>query len=70
MFICLCYCYSIKANTLAVVIDVVGAHDGGELVIHRMADLLIHRTLGDIVSDKTLRDLVASELFTEGEVAR
>ena len=27
MFICWCYCYSIKANTLAVMIDVVGADD-------------------------------------------
>ena len=63
MFICWCNCYSIKTNTLAMVIDVVGAHDGGELVIHRMADLLAHRALSDIVSDKTLRDLVARELF-------
>ena len=63
MFICWCNGYSIKANTLAMVIDVVGVHDGGELVIHRMADLLAHRTLGDIVSDKTLRDLLARDLF-------
>ena len=55
MFICWCNCYSIKTNTLAMVIDVVGAHDGGELVIHRIADLLAHKTLGDIVSDKNTR---------------
>jgi len=52
------------------VIDVNGEHDGGEFVIHRMADLLAHRTLGDIVGDKALRDLVTRELFAEGEVSR
>ena len=65
---CWCYCYSIKANTLAVVIDVVGADDGGEFVIHRMADLLAHRALSDVVSNEALRDLVARELFAEGKV--
>ena len=34
MFIGWCDCYAIKANALAVVIDVVGANDGCELVIH------------------------------------
>ena len=33
-----------------------------------MADLLAHRALSDIVSDKTLRDLVARELFAEGKI--
>ncbi len=68
MFICLCYCYSIEANTFAMVIDVVGAHDGSVLVIHGMADLLAHGTFGDIVSNKALGDLMARELFAEGEV--
>ena len=59
MFICWCDCDAIKANALAVVIDVVGADDGGEFVIHRMADLLAYRALSDVVSDEALRDLVA-----------
>jgi hypothetical protein len=45
--ICWCNCYAIKSNTLAMVIDIVGADDGCELVIHRIADLLAHRTPGD-----------------------
>ena len=50
-------CYSIKANALAMVIDVVVAHDG-----------CAHRALSDMVSNKTLRDLVTRELFAEGKV--
>ena len=65
MFICWCDCDS---NTLAMVVDVVGAHDGGELVIHGVADLLAHRTFGDIVGNKALGNLVARELFAEGKV--
>jgi hypothetical protein len=44
------------------------ADDGCELVIYGMVDLLAHRTLGDIVSDETLRDLVPRELFAESKV--
>jgi len=50
------------------VIDVVGAHDGSEFVIHRMADLFAHRTFGDIVSNETLGDMMTRALFAEGEV--
>ena len=49
-------------------IDVVGAYDGGEFVIHGMADLLAHRTFSDIVSDNALRNLMAWELFAESKV--
>ena len=49
-------------------VDVVGAYDGGEFVIHGVAYLLAHRTFSDIVSDKALRDLVTRELFAEGKV--
>ena len=49
-------------------IDVVGAYDGGEFVIHGVADLLAHRTFSDIVSDKALRNLMTWELFAESEV--
>ena len=68
MFICWCYCYSIKPNAFAMMVDVVGAYDGGEFVIHGVAYFLAHRTFSDIVSDKALRDLVTRELFAEGKV--
>ena len=58
MFICWCYCYSIKANTLAMVIDVVGAKDGGELE---------WRIFGTHGQRQDVEDLVTRELFTEGE---
>ena len=69
MFIRWCYCYSIKANALAMVVNVVGAHDGGEFVIHRVADFLVHGTFGDVVSNKALGNLVTRELFAEGKVS-
>jgi hypothetical protein len=49
-------------------IDVVGAYDGGEFVVHGVANLLAHRAFSDIFSDKALRDLVTRELFAEGKV--
>ena len=68
MFIRWCYCHSIKFNTLAMVVDVVGAHDGGEFVIHGVAEFLADRTFSDIVSNKALGNLVAWELFAESKV--
>ena len=59
---------NIESGMFAMVIDVVGAHDGSELVIHGMADLLAHGTFGDIVSNKALGDLMARELFAECKV--
>ena len=53
MFICWCNCYAIKSNALTIMVNIVDADDGWELVIHRMVKLLAHRTLGDIVSDGT-----------------
>ena len=49
-------------------IDVVGAYDGGEFIIHGVADLLADRTFSNIVGNKALGDLVAWELFAEGKV--
>ena len=49
-------------------VDIVGAYDGGEFVIHGVADLLAHRAFSDIVSDKALRNLMAWELFAESKV--
>ena len=49
-------------------INVVGAYDGSEFIIHCMADLLAHRTFSDIVSDEALGNLVARELFAESKV--
>ena len=68
MFIRWCYCYSIKSNALAMVVDVVGAHDGGKFVIHEVADFLAHGTFSNIVSNKALGNLVTRELFAEGKV--
>ncbi len=59
---------SIEADTFAMMVDVVGADDGSELVVHGMSDLLAHRTFCNVVGDETLRDLVARELFAEGKV--
>ena len=50
------------------VVDIVGAYDGGEFVIHGVADLLAHRAFRDIVSNKALRNLMAWELFAESKV--
>ena len=49
-------------------VNVVGAYDGGEFVIHGVANLLAHRAFSDIVCDKALRNLMAWELFAEGKV--
>ena len=49
-------------------VDIVGAYDGGEFVIHGVADLLAHRAFSDIVSDKALRNLMTWELFAESKV--
>ena len=49
-------------------VDIVGAYDGGEFVIHGVADLLAHRAFSDIFSNKALRDLVTRELFAESKV--
>ena len=69
MFICWFYCYSIKSNAFAMVVDVVGAHDGGELIIHGVANLLADRTFSNIVSNKALGNLMAWELFAESKVS-
>ena len=49
-------------------IDVVGTYDGGEFVVHGVANLLAHRAFSDIFSDKAVRDLVTRELFAESKV--
>jgi hypothetical protein len=59
---------SIKADTFAMMVNVVGANDGSKLVVHGMSDLLAHRTFGNVVGDETLGDLVARELFAESKV--
>ena len=69
MFIHWCNCYSIKANALAMVVNIVGPDDGSELIIHGMSYLLAHRTLGYIVSVKSLRNLVTWELFAESKIS-
>ena len=68
MFICWCDGYSIKSNAFAMMVDVVGAYDGGELIIHGVADFLAHRTFSDIVSNKALGNSVTRELFAEGKI--
>ncbi len=59
---------SIKADTLAMMVNVVSANDGSELVVHGMSDLLAHRTFSNVVGNETLGDLVVRELFAEGKV--
>ncbi len=49
-------------------VNVVGAYDGGELVIHGVTNLLADRAFSDIVSNKALGNLVAWELFAESKV--
>ena len=68
MLIHWCDCYSIKADSLAMMINVVGTDDGGELIVHGMANLLTHRALGDIVSDESLRNLVAWKILAQGNI--
>ena len=68
MFVHWCDGDSIEANALAMMVNVVGADDGSELVVHGMSDLLAHRTFGNIVGDETLGDLVTRELFAESKV--
>ena len=68
MFICWCYCYSIKSNAFAMMVDIVGAYDGGEFVIHGVANLLAHRAFSDIISNKALGNLVTRELLAVGKV--
>ena len=65
IFIHWCDGNSIKADALAMMVDIVGANDGSELVVHCMADLLAHCTFSNVVSDKALGKLVARELFAE-----
>ena len=69
MFIHWCDCYSIEASALAMMLNIVGADDGSELVIHGMSDLLADRTLSNIVSDKSLGDLMTWELLAESKVS-
>ena len=54
---------AIETDTLAMMVNVVGANDGSEFVVHGMADLLAHRTFSDVVSNEALGNLVARELF-------
>ena len=68
VFVHWCDCDSIEADTLAMMVNVVGSNDGSELVVHGMSDLLAHRTFGNVVGDETLGDLVARELFAESKV--
>ncbi len=58
---------SIEADTLSMMVNVVGANDGSELVVHGMSDLLAHRTFCNVVGDETLGDLVAREQFAESK---
>ena len=60
---------AIEADTLAMMVNVVGANDGGEFVVHCVSDLLADRTFSDVVGDKALGNLVARELFAERKVS-
>jgi hypothetical protein len=68
VFIHWCNGDSIKADTFAMMVNVVGADDGSEFVVHGMSDLLAHRTFCNVVGDEALGNLVARELFAEGKV--
>ena len=57
-----------RFNTLAMMVNVVGTHDGSELIVHGMSDLLAHRTFSNVVGNEALGDLVARELFAESKV--
>ena len=68
VFIHWCDADSIEVDTLSMMVNVVGADDGSELVVHGMSDLLAHRTFCNVVGDETLGDLMARELFAECKV--
>ena len=68
VFVHWCNSDSIKADTLTVMVNVVGTNDGSELVVHGMSDLLAHRTFRNVVGNEALGDLVARELFAESKV--
>ena len=59
---------SIEADTLVMMINVVGTNDGSEFIVHCMSDLLAHRTFSNVVGNEALGDLVARELFSESKV--
>ena len=69
VFVHWCDGYSIETDTFAMMVDVVGTHDGSELIVHGMSDLLAHRTLSNVVSNEALWNLMARELFAEGKVS-
>ena len=66
MLIHWCNCYSIKADTLAMIINVVGTDDGGKLIVHGMTNLLAHR---DVISDESLKNLVAWKILAQGNIS-
>ena len=68
VFVHWCDGNSIEAYALAMMVNVVGTHDGSEFIVHCMADLLAHRTLSNVVSNEVLGDLMARELLAEGKV--
>ncbi len=59
---------SIEAYAFAMMVNVVGTHDGSEFIVHCMSDLLAHRTFSNVVGNEALGDLVARELFAESKV--
>ena len=69
VFVHWCDCDSIETDTFAMMVDVVGTHDGSELIVHGVSDLLAHRTLGNVVSNEALGNLMARELFAESKVS-
>ena len=68
MFIHRCDGNFIKADTLAMMVNVVGTNDGSKFIVNGMSVFLAHRAFSDIVSDKALGDLVTRELFAESKV--
>ena len=69
VFVHWCDGNSIEAYALAMMVNVVGTHDGSELVVHGVSDLLAHRTFGNVVSNEALGNLMARELFAESKVS-
>ena len=69
VFVHWCNGDSIEAYTLAMMVNVVGTHDGSELIVHCMADLLAHRAFSNVVGNEALGDLMARELFAESKVS-
>jgi hypothetical protein len=69
VFVHWCNGDSIETDTFAMMVDVVGTHDGSELIVHGMSDLLAHRTLSNVVSNEALGNLMARELFAESKVS-